>query len=147
MKVVDANVLLYAVNTDAPHHESSRRWLDRALSGEDRVGLAWVALLAFLRLSTNVSIFPQPLTTPDATAQVSAWLAAPGAVAIHPSARHADVLAGLLAAAGSGGNLVNDAHLASLALEHRGEVVTYDTDFGRFGSVTWRRPDDLLGAR
>lgn len=145
MKVVDANVLLYAVNTDAPHHESSRRWLDRALSGEDRVGLAWVPLLAFLRLSTDVSIFPEPLTTEEAAEQVSDWLAAPGAVAIHPTARHADLLAGLLSSAGTGGNLVNDAHLATLALEHRGEVVTYDTDFGRFASVTWRRPDDLLG--
>lgn len=145
MKVVDANVLLYAVNADAPHHESSRRWLDSALSGADRVGLAWVPLLAFLRLSTNVSIFPRPLAPQEAAAQVTDWLAAPGAVAIHPTARHAGLLAEMLSAAGAGANLVNDAHLACLALEHRGDVVTYDADFGRFGSVTWHRPDDLLG--
>jgi len=145
VKVVDANVLLYAINRDAVHHDASREWLDRALSGGDRVGLAWVPLLAFVRLATKPELCPDPLTVEDAMAQVSDWLAAPGAVAIQATARHADVLAGLLATVGSGGNLVTDAHLAALAAEHRGAVVTYDADFGRFTGVPWHRPPDLLG--
>jgi hypothetical protein len=68
VKLVDANVLLYAVNVDAPHHERSRRWLDGALSGTDTVAFAWVALLAFLRLSTKVALFPTPLAIPGVPA-------------------------------------------------------------------------------
>lgn len=143
MKVVDANVLLYAVNSSSAHHDSSRRWLDGALSGADTVGLAWVPLLAFVRLSTKVGLFPSPLTPADALRQVTEWLGAPGAVPVGPTPRHADVLTSLLETVGTGGNLVNDGHLAALAVEHRGTVVSYDSDFGRFG-VTWRTPDDLL---
>ena len=143
MKVVDANVLLYAVNSSSEHHRASRTWLDSALSGADTVGLAWVPLLAFVRLSTKVGLFPSPLPAPDAMRQVSEWLGAPGAVQINPTPRHAEVLAGLLG--GAGGNLVNDTHLAALAIEHRATIVTYDADFGRFDQTNWRTPDSLLG--
>jgi toxin-antitoxin system PIN domain toxin len=144
MKIVDANVLLYAVNSSAEHHHDSRRWLDTALSGADTVGLAWVPLLAFVRLTTKVGLFPSPLRTADAMAQVQDWCRAPGAVVIGPTARHPDLLSTLLSQVGTGGNLVNDAHLAALALEHRGQIVSYDTDFSRFGDVRWDTPDALL---
>lgn len=144
MRVVDANVLLYAVNSDSVHHRDSRAWLDRSLSGGDRVGLSWVALLAFQRLSTKAGLMPHPLSVEDATRQVLEWQSAPGAVIVQPTGRHADVLAGLLVSVGTGGNLTSDAHLAALAVEHRGSVVSYDTDFSRFDGVAWARPADLL---
>lgn len=145
MKIVDANILLYAVNSASERHETSRRWLDAALSGADTVGLAWVPLLAFVRLTTKVGLFPSPLRLEEATRQVSEWMTAPGAVVIGPTPRHVDVLAGLLARVGAGGNLVNDAHLAALALEHRGTIVSYDSDFGRFDGVRWQTPEAILG--
>lgn len=145
MKIADANVLLYAVNSASEHHFASRRWLDEALSGADSVGLDWVPLLAFVRLTTKVGLFPSPLKPADAMGQVTEWLAAPGAVPIGPTPRHADVLSGLLVRVGSGGNLVNDGHLAALAIEHRASIVSYDTDFGRFEGVRWQTPEDLLG--
>ena len=141
MNVVDANVLLYAVNVDSARHEASRDWLDESLSGAAVVGFAWVAVLAFLRLSTKSGIFPSPLSDDAALATVEAWLAQPAAVVVEPTARHLSLLRDLLAAAGSAGNLVNDAHLAALAIEHRGSVVSYDSDFGRFPSVSWTEPD------
>jgi uncharacterized protein len=144
MKIVDANVLLYAVNSASEHHQASRRWLDRALSGGDTVGLAWVPLLAFLRLTTKPGLFPSPLRPEQATDQITAWCGAPGAVVVGPTPRHGDVLAGLLGQVGTGGNLVNDAHLAALAIEHRAGIVSYDTDFGRFDGVRWDTPDALL---
>lgn len=144
MKIVDANVLLYAVNSASEHHGTSRRWLDGALSGGDTVGLAWVPLLAFMRLTTKVGLFPSPLSVGEATQRIAEWLAAPGAVAVGPTARHADILSGLLNPVGTGGNLVNDGHLAALAVEHRAAIVSYDSDFGRFGGVRWYTPDELL---
>lgn len=141
MKIVDANVLLYAVNTDAEHHRSSRAWLDEALSGADTVGLAWVPLLAFVRLVTKHGLFPTPLTPAEAMAQVRDWCTAPGAQLVGPTPRHADILADLLAQVGAGGNLVNDAHLAALSIEHRATIVTYDRDFSRFDTVQWESPN------
>jgi uncharacterized protein len=144
VKIVDANVLLYAVNADAPHHEPSRRWLDDALGGGDTVGFSWVVLLAFIRLSTNPAVFTEPLDSDTGISIVRGWLGSPRAVIAEPTARHIDVLAGLLVDAGTAANLVNDAHLAALALEHGAELVTYDADFGRFSGVRWKRPIELL---
>lgn len=140
MKLVDANVLLYAVNTDTEHHTTARAWLDRALSGRDTVGFAWVALLAFVRLSTKAGLFPQPLSAPAALDRVDAWLEAGPAVLLHPGPAHARHLRSLLDSSGAAGNLVNDAHLAALAVEHKATVVSYDDEFRRFPGVRWQRP-------
>jgi len=140
MNLVDASVLLYAVNRDAEHHDPSRRWLDTALSGSAMVGFGWVTLLAFVRLATKIGLFPKPLSPGKALDQVEAWTAAPGAVIVEPTARHLPIVRSLLEAAGTGGNLVNDAHLAALSIEHRGVVVSFDNDFARFPGVTWIRP-------
>ncbi len=141
MNLVDANVLLYAVNSDADHHSASRGWLDRALNGHEDVGFAWVALLAFLRLSTREDLFPRPLSRLEAFARLREWLAQAPTVILHPTPRHAEVLEGLLAAVGGrGGNLVNDAHLAALSIEHEATIVSFDNDFDRFPGVTWHLP-------
>jgi toxin-antitoxin system PIN domain toxin len=140
VNVVDANVLLYAVNRDAPRHAEARAWLDASLSGGASVGFSWIALSAFVRLSTSASLFAAPLTIDQALDRVDRWLAQPPASLVEPTARHLGLVRGLLAEAGSAGNLVNDAHLAALAVEHRGIVVSYDSDFGRFSGVRWREP-------
>lgn len=140
MNIVDANVLLYAVNEQSDRHAESRAWLDRALSGAAVVGLSWIALLAFARLSTKPNLFPRPLSVEGAFDRVDAWLASPAAVLVEPTARHASLVRGLLSAAGTSGNLVNDAHLAALSIEHHGRVVSYDSDFTRFAGVSWSPP-------
>ena len=140
MKLIDANVLLYSVNQDAAHHERSRRWLDDALSGADTVAFAWVAMLAFVRLSTHAGLFPAPLSMDEALGRVDAWLAATPAVVVQPTADHARVLRSLLRPLPSAGNLVTDAHLAALAIEHRCEIVSFDNDFARFRGVRWSEP-------
>ena len=140
MKIVDANVLLYAVNEDAPNHRLAREWLDAALSAGEAVGFAWVVLLAFLRLSTRAGAFARPLTLEDATGVIEAWLGQPAATIVEPTPRHLGVLAALLAPFGTASNLVSDAHLAALATEHGAEVVSFDADFSRFNGVRWRSP-------
>lgn len=136
MRLVDANVLLYAVNRDAPRHRESRRWLDQALSGGETVAFAWIALLAFVRLSTKVGVFPSPLSVEQAMDRVDAWLGAPGAVVLEPTPGHAGIVRQLLSTLDVGGNIVSDAHLAALAIEHRCSIVTYDADFGRFDQIS-----------
>ena len=140
MVIVDPNVLLYARNADARQHTQARTWLDSALSGSEGVGLAWVSLLAFLRIATNPRATAAPLTIDGATAQVERWLTAPSAVTVNPTTRHAAVLSGLLQQTGTAGNLVTDAQLATLAIEHGATIVSYDRDFGRFAGVRHRLP-------
>lgn len=140
MKLVDSNVLLYAFNSDADRHVEAKAWLDRSLSGAASVGFAWVAALAFLRLVTKPGLFPSPASTEQATRQLDDWLAQPAAQILQPTSRHATVLAQLMAETGATGNLITDAHLAALAIEHRATVVSYDNDFERFPGVRWERP-------
>jgi len=141
VQLVDANVLLYAVNEDAPPHSAARDWLDGALGGAETVGFAWIVLLAFLRLATHAAVFPHPLTVEAAVEAVDGWLAQPAAVVVQPTPRHLAVLRGLLAETGPAANLVNDAHLAALALEHGAGIVSFDRDFGRFAGIRWSPPD------
>jgi len=133
VKIVDANVLLYAVNRQSVEHAAAHRWLTGALSGNEVVGLPWVSLLAFIRLSTSRRIFAAPLPPADAMTVVESWLAQPAAVTVEPTIRHSSVLRGLLVQAGTAGNLTTDAHIAALAIEHGATVVTFDRDFERFG--------------
>ena len=140
MNLVDANVLLYAVNSDTSHHDRARRWLDAALSGDDTVAFAWIVLLAFVRLSTKVGLFPSPLSVDEAMDRVDAWLGAGPAVVVEPTPDHAGIVRRLLNGIGVGGNLVNDAHVAALAIEHRCGIVSFDNDFSRFPGVTWHLP-------
>jgi toxin-antitoxin system PIN domain toxin len=138
--IVDANVLLYAVDSTSAHHEPSRSWLDGSLAGSEAVGLAWVALLAFIRIGTNRSAQETPMTAGAAMDQVETWLGAPSTVIVEPTSRHPAILRGLLAGAGTAGNLTTDAHLAALAVEYDAAIVSYDRDFGRFPGVRHRLP-------
>lgn len=135
MILVDANVLLYAVNTDAHHHERARAFLDESLSGGRTTAFAWIALLAFVRLVTKDGLFPDPLGIDDAMDRVDAWTGAPGAVILSPGPGHAGRVRALLRGVGSAGNLVNDSHLAALSIEHRCAVASFDNDFDRFEGV------------
>lgn len=141
MQLIDANVLLHAVNGRAREHEVARRWLVDGLARPEVLGLSWMVLLAFLRVSTHPAVFPRPLSTEQAALALESWLASPQAVVVEPTRRHLPLLRGLLARAGTAGNLVSDAHLAALALEHDATVVSFDRDFGRFEGVRWRLPE------
>ncbi len=140
MILVDANLLVYASISSFSEHRRAQEWLDGRLNGEDRVGLPWPSLLAFLRLVTNSRIFPRPLAMSDAWRQVEAWLACDTAWVPSPGERHAAILARLLAGPGVVGNLVPDAHLAALALEHGLELASSDGDFARFPGLRWINP-------
>jgi toxin-antitoxin system PIN domain toxin len=140
VKLVDANLLLYAVDDSSPHHAVAKPWLERQLSGAETFAFAWAVLLAFLRLVTNPRVFAAPLTAEEALDLVDSWLEQPNATVVHPTDRHSALLRELLQSLGTAGNLTSDAHLAALAIEHGAELCSGDSDFARFPRVRWLNP-------
>jgi toxin-antitoxin system PIN domain toxin len=140
VKLVDLNLLLYAVNRDSANHARAKAWLEELLSGEETVALPWVVILGFLRISTNARVLPQPLSPEQAIAVVDSWLARPQVLPLDPADEHWRVLRGVLTETGTAGNLTTDAHLAALAIEHDAELCSSDGDFARFGQLRWTNP-------
>ena len=135
MICVDLNVLLYAVDEDSPHHESARKWLELELSGDRAIGLPWIVLLGFLRLTTRSGVLRRPMAARDAVSYMDEWLALPGVHALSPTGGHWRILRELLEEAGTAGNLTVDAHVAALAIEHGAVVASYDRDYRRFSGL------------
>jgi toxin-antitoxin system PIN domain toxin len=138
--LVDVNILVYATNNAAHQHAAAREWLDLQLTGVAPVGLPWAALLALVRLGSNPRVFPRPLTVQESWGQVISWLAAEPVWIPQPTERHAEILGALLAQPGVYGNLVPDAHLATLAIEHGLTLYSTDGDFARFKQLRWINP-------
>jgi toxin-antitoxin system PIN domain toxin len=138
--LVDANLLLYAYHPRAPEHETSRAWLEAALSGPELVRFAWLTLWAFLRIGTNPHVFERPLSTSEAETVVSSWLAQPTVGILEPGERHWEILRGLMHGGQSAGPLVMDAVIAAIALEHGATLCTTDRDFSRFPGLRWANP-------
>jgi uncharacterized protein len=138
--IVDANVLLYAVDKRSPFHESAKEWLETALNEPARVGLPWASLLAFQRISTHPRASVSPLSPSQAWAYVADWLDADASWVPVPGERHAEIISDLIIAGDMRGNLVTDAHLAALAIEHGVAICSTDSDFARFPQITWVNP-------
>jgi uncharacterized protein len=138
--LVDANLLIYAHIRSFPQHAQARGWLDTQLSGSGPVGLPWPSLLAFLRIVTNPRVFERPEPVAQAWRQVQAWIQADVVWIPQPTERHRDVLGLLLNGAGVHANLIPDAHLAALAIEHGLLLCSTDGDFGRFTDLRWQNP-------
>jgi toxin-antitoxin system PIN domain toxin len=138
--LVDANLLLYAVDEAAPAHDGAAAWLEEQLNGSRRVGLAWESLTAFVRIVTHPRASDHPLRPANAWRLVEEWLAAPTTWIPQATDNHADVLGELIRKYHVAGKLVPDAHLAALAIEHGLEVCSADTDFARFTEIRWQNP-------
>lgn len=140
MTLLDANVLLYAYNADAPEHERARRWLEGVFASPEWVGLAWMTIWAFLRISTNHRLFPRPLSVREACGLVDQWLSLPRIRVVEPGTRHGELLKRLMSEHQAAGPLVMDAALASLAIEYGATLASTDQDFRRFPELCWINP-------
>lgn len=132
MKLVDLNLLLYALNEDSPHHDVALKWVEDSLTGNEAVALPWVVILGFLRISTRRGVFSRPLTPIQAAEVVDDWVARPAVTVLRPGDEHWRILRDLLLQAGMAGNLTTDAHLAALAIEYGACLYSADGDFARF---------------
>lgn len=140
MILVDANLLVYAHVKDFGEHVAARAWLDEQLSIQARVGLPWASLLAFVRLISNPRIFDKPEHPAKAWKQVESWLEADAAWIPSPTSRHARLLGSFMQRTVTRANLVPDAHLAALAIEHGLMLCSSDGDFARFPGLRWENP-------
>lgn len=140
MILVDVNLLVYAHDKTCRHHAQARQWWENQLNGSQMVGLSWVGLLGFIRLSTNPRVCQNPYSPQEVLATVGLWLEQPHVNIIHPSERHFTLLAGLIRHLGTAGNLTTDAHLAALAIERGLILQTTDADFARFPGLKWSNP-------
>jgi uncharacterized protein len=140
VKLPDVNLFLYAVDKASPRYEPAHAWVEATLSGSETVALAWTTLVGFVRLSTRANLFEQPLEVEYALDLLDGWLHQPCVTVVHPTYRHATVLRELLLPLGTAGNLTNDAHLATLAIEHGATLYSSDNDFSRFAGLRWIDP-------
>ena len=138
--LVDSNILLFAVDDSSRFHDRAAGWLAEQLNGSRRVGLPWQVLGAFLRIATNPRAAEHPLSPEEAWAHLEAWLATDVAWIPAPTDRHAEVLGSLMVSYGLRGNLVSDAQLDALAVEHGLTIYSADTDFARFREIEWENP-------
>lgn len=139
--IVDANVLLYAVDDQSHFHSTAQAWLNDAMNGVERVGFPWASLTAFQRISTHPRASASPLTPAAAWSYIADWLDADQAWVPTPGTRHREILGQLLIGGDLRGNLVTDAHLAALAIEHGTSICSYDSDFARFPGLHWDTPE------
>jgi toxin-antitoxin system PIN domain toxin len=138
--LLDANILLYAVDTASPFHDKAKAWLEDALNGSRRVGIPWSSLNAFLRIATNPRALERPLSPRAAWALVEAWLDAPTTWIPQPSAGHREILGRLVVDLDLRANVIADAALAALCIEHGLCIVSADSDFARFPQLRWINP-------
>jgi toxin-antitoxin system PIN domain toxin len=137
--LIDANLLLYAYDSASPKHEHARRWLEGAFAGPHPVRMAWVTILAFLRIGTNPRL-SRVISLPEAISIVDDWFAQPNFSLLTPGDRHWSILSNLLSEAQARGPLAMDAHLAALAIEHGATLFTADRDFSRFPGLKYSNP-------
>ncbi|MCC6210648.1 MAG: type II toxin-antitoxin system VapC family toxin [Burkholderiales bacterium] len=140
MKIVDVNILLYAVDSNAAQHRSVRAWWEELVNGEEAIGLPWIVLAGFLRIVTNPRIFAAPHDVRSALVRIDRWLALDSVRIVREKEDHWDTLRDLIASAGTAGNLTTDAHLAALAITHDAVLCSTDLDFGRFKGLRWENP-------
>jgi toxin-antitoxin system PIN domain toxin len=140
MIIPDINLLLYAYDTGSPYHSKAAAWWQRCLSGTEPVGLPLVVVFGFVRIGTSARVYQNPMTPAEASGHVRSWLARPSARIAEPGPDHTWQVLKLLEALGAAGNLVTDAQIAALTLEHGAVLHTADTDFLRFPGLRWFNP-------
>jgi uncharacterized protein len=140
MILPDVNLLVYAHDQEARFHTEAKAWWQSALQGSETVGIPWIVLLAFIRLTTHANLMKQPLGVRQVRGVIEFWLSYPQVRILFPSMASLPTTWDLLEAAGSGGNLCTDASIAALALEHGGCVYSNDQDFSRFPKLKWKNP-------
>lgn len=143
----DVNVLLYALREESDRHTEYREWLETSLNGAEPVALFEPILAAVLRIGTHPGVYRTPTPAAAMNGFIDGCLEGPAAIRLRADQQHLDIFRDLCRRADCRGNLVQDAYLAALALEHNVTFVTTDRDFSRFPRLRWQHPLDDRTAR
>jgi hypothetical protein len=141
VKLLDVNIVLPSHRQDHPDHPTARAWLDRLFERGDQFGVPWQVWWSFLRLSTHHRVFRVPTPLGEAFDYIRAVRSQPGHVSVEPGPGHARHLDDVCRSGEVVADLVPDAVLAALAVEHDGEIVSFDRDFARFPGLRWHQPE------
>lgn len=142
MIIPDINLLIYAYNEVAPHHVKAKSWWERLLSEDTLVGIPWAVTFGFVRLMTHREVLVKPVPVGACCDFVEEWFGRPNVQPLEPGPRHLSIFRTFLSTIRMGGNLVTDAHLAALSVEHSCELHSNDSDFSRFPGLRWINPLD-----
>jgi toxin-antitoxin system PIN domain toxin len=140
MILADVNLLLYAHDTLSERHSAARAWWEAQLSGTETVCLCWPVIMAFIRIGTNSRLHSRAMTLEEAIDRIQNWLDQPCVKLVHPTEQHWTIFQQMLRSGAATGNLVTDAHLAALAIEHNCVLQSTDRDFARFRGLKWKNP-------
>ncbi len=140
MIIPDTNLLIYAYNSDVTEHKKSRLWWETALNGNESVGLPWVVISAFIRLTTNRAVVRRPLTAEQVAQIVESWLDQPVVREVVPGTGFRHNFLNQIRNLGMAGKLTTDAQIAAHAIEHGATVFSNVSDFDRFPGLRWRNP-------
>jgi hypothetical protein len=138
--VPDINLLVFAYNEAAPHHDAARAWWEGLMTGRAPVRIPWAVTMGFVRLVTHPAVLEQPLPPKAAIERVRQWFSREHVQSLDPGPRHLVILEELFESTGVGGSLTTDTHLAALAIEHQCELHSGDADFARFPGLRWHNP-------
>ena len=140
MRIVDANILIYAYDSGTPNHQVCRKWLDARLNGHRKVGMPWSSLLAFARIVANPRIYTEPVTVSEAWDQVTDWLSLEPVFIPQPAPDHQHILGHIIKSSSITANDLPDTHLAALAIEHGLILCSTDSDFAKYRDIEWENP-------
>ena len=133
MQAIDSNVLIYAEITSSRHHRQARQVLTQLAEGAVPWALPWPCIYEFLRVVTHPRVFHPPVPLEIALTDLKAITDSPSALLLSETDRHAELMTSLTKESGVTGNLIHDAHIAALCLEHGvTELISADRDFLRF---------------
>jgi toxin-antitoxin system PIN domain toxin len=138
--IPDINLLLYAYDSNSPFHAKASNWWKSCLSGTETIGLLHVVVFGFVRIATNSRAFLNPMTSAEAASHVHSWLEQPAVKVLDPDPEDLQQVLKLLVGLGTAGNLVSDAQMAALAMDHDAVLHTADADFVRFQGLRWFNP-------
>ena len=146
MILPDVNVLVYAHRTDMTEHQPYARWLTATAQGGEPFALTAATVSGFVRIVTHPKVFTTPSPIATALDFVDALTESPSCRWIEPSDRWWAMFADLSRRAGTRGNVVPDAALAAIAVDHGCRLATADRGFARFPDLTYFDPLDVGSA-
>jgi toxin-antitoxin system PIN domain toxin len=140
MKIIDVNILIYAVNRQSQFHSRILNWWNTALDGDEQIGLPWITISGFMRIMTNPRLLDSPLSVEQAIERVDTWLAQPIVGVVSERDDHWRFFREFSKDVGTGGNRTTDAHLAALAISRGATLASCDRGFAGFRQLRWENP-------